>query len=45
MTDAIIRVWSRSLKKHDRERIARDTPRYLAGSNRLCRMVAEDFVS
>jgi len=44
MTAEIIRDWSRPLKKHDREKIARDTPRYLAGSNRLCRMVAEDFV-
>jgi GMP synthase-like glutamine amidotransferase len=44
MTAEIIRQWSRPLKKHDQEKIARDTPRYLAGSNRLCRMVAEDFI-
>ena len=44
MTGEIIRDWSRPLKKHDQEKIARDTPRYLAGSNRLCRIVAEDFV-
>jgi GMP synthase (glutamine-hydrolysing) len=44
MTDEIIRQWSCSLKKYDREKIARDTPRYLAGSNGLCRMVAEDFI-
>jgi GMP synthase-like glutamine amidotransferase len=44
MTGELIRSWSRGLKKYDREKIARDTPRYLAGSNRLCRMVAEDFI-
>ena len=44
MTDEIIRTWSRSLKKHDQEKIDRDTPRFLAESNRLCRMVAEDFI-
>jgi GMP synthase-like glutamine amidotransferase len=44
MTGDLIRSWSRSLKKYDREKIARDTPRYLAGSNRLCRLVAEDFI-
>jgi GMP synthase-like glutamine amidotransferase len=44
MTADIIRDWSRSLKKYDQEKIARDTPRYLAGSNRLCRIVAEDFI-
>lgn len=44
MTDAIIREWSKDLRKHQQSVIARDTPRYLAGSNRLCRMVAEDFI-
>ena len=44
MTGEIIRQWSRVLRKYDRERIARDTPRYLAESNRLCRSVAEDFI-
>jgi GMP synthase-like glutamine amidotransferase len=43
MTGKIIRDWSRGLKRYDREKIARDTPRYLAESNRLCRIVAEDF--
>jgi GMP synthase-like glutamine amidotransferase len=43
MTGEIIRDWSRGLKRYDREKIARDTPRYLAESNRLCRIVAEDF--
>jgi GMP synthase-like glutamine amidotransferase len=44
MTGEMIRAWSRDVKKYDREKIARDTPRYLAGSNRLCRLVAEDFI-
>ncbi len=44
MTAEIIRDWSRGLKNHEWETIARDTPRYLAESNRLCRLVAEDFI-
>jgi GMP synthase-like glutamine amidotransferase len=45
MTDTIIREWSKDLRKHQQSVIARDTPPYLAESNRLCRMVAEDFIS
>jgi len=45
MTGAIIKEWSKDLRKHPQSVIARDTPRYLGGSNRLCRMVAEDFIS
>jgi GMP synthase (glutamine-hydrolysing) len=44
MTREIIRQWSGTLRKYDREKISRDTPRYLAESNRLCRLVAEDFI-
>ncbi len=44
MTEEIIRDWSRQLKAHDREKIARDTPLYLEESNRLCRMIGEEFV-
>ena len=44
MTDAIVWDWSRDLRKHQQSAIARETPRYLAESNRLCRMVAEDFI-
>ncbi len=44
MTEEIIRQWSRALRKHEQEKIARDTPRYIAGSNLLCRKVAEDFI-
>jgi len=45
MTDTIIREWSKDLRKFQQSVIARDTPRYLAKSNRLCRLVAEDFIS
>lgn len=44
MTGEIIHTWSRSLKNHERETIARETPRFLAESNRLCRIMAEDFI-
>jgi len=45
MTETIIRDWSKDLRKHQQSVIARETPWYLAESNRLCRMVAEDFIS
>lgn len=44
MTETIVREWSRKLRKYEQSAIARDSPRYLAESNRLCRMVAEDFI-
>ena len=44
LTEAIIRDWSRSLKKYSRETIARETPRFLNESNALCRKIAEDFI-
>ncbi|MDD4138221.1 MAG: type 1 glutamine amidotransferase [Methanoregula sp.] len=44
MTGTIVREWSKDLRKHQQSVIARDTPRYLTESNRLCRMVAEDFI-
>ena len=44
MTDTIIREWLKDLRKHQQSVIVRDTPRYLAESNRLCRMVAADFI-
>jgi GMP synthase (glutamine-hydrolysing) len=43
LTEGIIRDWSKDLRRNRREKIARDTPRYLAESNRLCEMVAEEF--
>jgi GMP synthase-like glutamine amidotransferase len=45
LTESIIRGWSRDFKKSTKERIERETPRYLAESNRLCRIVAENFIS
>jgi len=45
LTEHIIQDWGRDLKKHAKEMVARDTPRYLTQSNRLCRLIAEDFVS
>ncbi len=44
LTDKIIREWSGSLEKREQETIARDTPRFITESNRLCRLVAEDFI-
>jgi GMP synthase-like glutamine amidotransferase len=45
LTDAIMEEWIRDMKKYTREKIARETPRYLAESNRLCRIIAEDFLA
>jgi len=44
MTEPIIRDWSKDLRKHQRDTIARDTPRFISESNRLCRIVAEEFL-
>ena len=44
LTDTIIRDWSRDLRKYAREKIGRETPRFLPASNRLCRKVAEHFI-
>jgi GMP synthase (glutamine-hydrolysing) len=44
LTQEIIRDWTSPLKKYLREKIARDTPRYLSTSNQLCRLVAEDLI-
>lgn len=44
LTGGIIRDWSKDLSAFQRARIERDTPRYLAESNRLCRLVAEEFI-
>jgi len=43
MTEEIVREWSKDLSRHQRSLVARDTPRYLAESNRLCHMIAENF--
>nr|WP_320161891.1 type 1 glutamine amidotransferase [uncultured Methanoregula sp.] len=44
LTGEIIRNWSKDLSAYQQSVIARTTPRYLAESNRLCRLVAENFV-
>jgi GMP synthase (glutamine-hydrolysing) len=43
MTGDIIRDWSKPLRTYQQSKIARDTPRFIDESNRLCRLVAEDF--
>jgi GMP synthase (glutamine-hydrolysing) len=44
LTEAILYDWCRELDSRYRKRILCETPQYLAESNRLCRLVAEDFV-
>ena len=44
MTSEIIHDWSGSLCRHQQAAIARDTPRFIHESNRLCRLVMEDFI-
>ena len=44
LTGEMITDWSKSLTHYQREKIGRETPRFLPESNRLCRMVAEDFI-
>ena len=43
LTGEIIRDWSKDLPGNEQSKIASETPRFLLESNRLCRMVAEDF--
>ncbi len=44
LTETILRDWSKDLGRSDREKILRDSPRYLAESNRLCRLVGDEFI-
>ncbi len=44
MTESLIRGWTKGERKFLKERIGRDTKRYLTESNRLCRQVAMDFL-
>lgn len=44
MTGDLIRDWTKGEKKFLQEKIGRDTERYLAESNRLCRQVAREFL-
>jgi len=45
LTKAILMDWSGDLTRSQREKILSETPLYLAESNRLCHMIAEDFIS
>jgi GMP synthase-like glutamine amidotransferase len=45
LTDTIIREWTHDMDTMTRERIIKETPRYIADSNRLCRQIAEAFIA
>jgi GMP synthase-like glutamine amidotransferase len=45
MTESLIRDWTKGEKKFLKEKIGRDTERYLTESNRLCRQVAMEFLN
>jgi GMP synthase-like glutamine amidotransferase len=42
-TGRMVSDWSHGLSRHQQDRIYRETPRYLEETNRLCRLIAEDF--
>jgi GMP synthase-like glutamine amidotransferase len=45
LTDTIIREWIRDIDTATKEKILRETPRYIVESNRLCRKIAEAFIA
>jgi GMP synthase-like glutamine amidotransferase len=45
LTGGVIREWTQDMDPAIRGTIRRETPGYLTGSNQLCRMIAEDFIS
>jgi len=45
LTDAIIREWTRDMDPALRDTILKETPGFLTESNRLCRMIAGDFIA
>ena len=45
LTDAMIWEWTRDMEAATRDMILQETPRYSADSNRLCRIVAEAFIT
>jgi GMP synthase (glutamine-hydrolysing) len=45
LTEAILKDWRRDLKRQEQEKCARETSRYIKESNRICRLIIEDFVS
>jgi GMP synthase (glutamine-hydrolysing) len=44
ITDEMLRDWSRDLSSYLREKILREMPRYISGSNSLCQRLAENFI-
>ena len=45
LTDTIIREWTQDMTPAARDTIFRETPQYIAESNRLCRQIAEAFIA
>jgi len=45
LTDTIIREWTHDMDTTTREKIIKETPRYISDSNRLCRQIAEAFIA
>lgn len=45
LTDTIIREWVKDLDPGIQAAVQKETPRFLADSNRLCRVIAQDFVA
>jgi GMP synthase-like glutamine amidotransferase len=45
LTAPIIQDWCRDLTRFRQEKILRETPRYLAESNRLCRIIGKAFIT
>jgi GMP synthase (glutamine-hydrolysing) len=44
ITDEMLRDWSRDISPFLREKILREMPRYISGSNILCQRLAENFI-
>jgi GMP synthase-like glutamine amidotransferase len=44
ITNGMLRDWSRGLRPFLREKILREMPRYISGSNSLCQRLAENFI-
>ena len=45
LTDTIIREWTLDMDTTTREKIIKETPRYISDSNWLCRQIAEAFIA
>jgi GMP synthase-like glutamine amidotransferase len=44
LTEAILRDWSCDLRRSERDKCTHETLRHLAESNRICRLIADDFI-